>query len=283
MGNTTSDNLVDIVDGMSIPQRVDHLITGYIRLNYNQTSDFVFPNDIIKICHKYTGIDKNHDYHLIKSKTELQRELDEKQKWLQRDEQEWSDNELKIVLLGAGGVGKSALFIRLTTGEFLEEYDPTIEDAMRHYFEVDGRRVLWDILDTPGQEEYAAMKELWIRESHLFIFVYNITRRNTLDEVLMLIQDVSRQKDDEIWYGVIAGNKCDLEHQRQIAMSEGQNLPEQHANLKFFETSAKNKINNVEIFYECARWHFYAQDLYVSTKAQQQANKHSTQSCCLLL
>ena len=34
--------------------------------------------------------------------------------------------EYKIVVLGAGGVGKSALTIRLVTDNFLEEYDPTI-------------------------------------------------------------------------------------------------------------------------------------------------------------
>lgn len=35
-------------------------------------------------------------------------------------------HEYKIVVLGNGGVGKSALTIRLVTDNFLEEYDPTI-------------------------------------------------------------------------------------------------------------------------------------------------------------
>ena len=39
-----------------------------------------------------------------------------------------SENEYKLVVLGSGGVGKSALTIRFVTDNFLDEYDPTIED-----------------------------------------------------------------------------------------------------------------------------------------------------------
>ena len=34
----------------------------------------------------------------------------------------------KLVCLGGGGVGKSALTIRFVSDKFLDEYDPTIED-----------------------------------------------------------------------------------------------------------------------------------------------------------
>jgi GTPase SAR1 family protein len=35
--------------------------------------------------------------------------------------------EYKLVVVGGGGVGKSALTIQFIQGHFLEEYDPTIE------------------------------------------------------------------------------------------------------------------------------------------------------------
>ena len=44
--------------------------------------------------------------------------------------------EYKLVVLGAGGVGKSALTMRLVQGVFVEKYDPTIEDFYRHQIEV---------------------------------------------------------------------------------------------------------------------------------------------------
>lgn len=39
--------------------------------------------------------------------------------------------EYKLVVVGDGGVGKSALTIQLIQNHFVEEYDPTIEDSYR--------------------------------------------------------------------------------------------------------------------------------------------------------
>jgi GTPase KRas protein len=64
------------------------------------------------------------------------------------------------VVLGGGGVGKSALTIRLVTDNFLDgEYDPTIEDSYRKQVMIDEETALLDILDTAGQEEFNSMQD----------------------------------------------------------------------------------------------------------------------------
>ena len=70
-----------------------------------------------------------------------------------------TDSNFKIVILGSGGVGKSALTIRLITDNFLEEYDPTIEDSYQKTLVVDGESTQINILDTAGQEEYSSMQD----------------------------------------------------------------------------------------------------------------------------
>ena len=45
--------------------------------------------------------------------------------------------ECRVVLMGCGGVGKSALAIRFATGEYVATYDPTIEDFYRHPVSID--------------------------------------------------------------------------------------------------------------------------------------------------
>lgn len=57
-------------------------------------------------------------------------------------------------------MGKSCATIQLVTNRFVIDYDPTIEDSYRKQVAIDGEVVLLDILDTAGQEEYEAMRDV---------------------------------------------------------------------------------------------------------------------------
>ena len=70
--------------------------------------------------------------------------------------------EHRIVVLGSGGVGKSALTLRLITKNFSPSYDPTIEDNYRTTVNINGQLERLDILDTAGQEEYTTMRTQWM-------------------------------------------------------------------------------------------------------------------------
>ena len=61
----------------------------------------------------------------------------------------------KIIVVGAGGVGKSALTLQFMYGDFVEEYDPTSADSYRKQITIGETPMHLDILDTAGQEEYA--------------------------------------------------------------------------------------------------------------------------------
>merc|ERR1719145_541323 len=112
--------------------------------------------------------------------------------------------EFKIVVLGGGGVGKSALTIRLVTDNFLDEYDPTIEDSYRKQVSIDGKPALLDILDTAGQEEYAALQDQWIREGDGFLIVYAINSAESFDEAEVMHDKISRIRDSEDFPLVLA-------------------------------------------------------------------------------
>lgn len=61
-----------------------------------------------------------------------------------------SMREYKLVVLGSGGVGKSALTVQFVQGIFAEKYDPTIEDSYRKQVEIDSQQCMLEILDTAG-------------------------------------------------------------------------------------------------------------------------------------
>jgi len=166
-----------------------------------------------------------------------------------------TEKEYKMVVMGGGGVGKSALTIRLISGNFLDEYDPTIEDSYRKTVAIDGIPATLDILDTAGQDEFAAMRDLWIREAKGFLLVYAITWTSSFHQVQEMFQKIHRIKEEELnkIAIVLVGNKCDLADSRTVRMEEGQNLIEQWkkegVNAAFFEASAKSQINNEECYF----------------------------------
>jgi GTPase KRas protein len=103
--------------------------------------------------------------------------------------------EYKLVVVGGGGVGKSALTIQLIQNHFLDEYDPTIEDSYRKQVVVDAETCLLDILDTAGQEEYSAMRDQYMRTGQGFLLVYSITSRSSFDEVNNFKDQILRQEN----------------------------------------------------------------------------------------
>jgi GTPase KRas protein len=160
--------------------------------------------------------------------------------------------EYKLVCLGSGGVGKTALTIQFTTNQFIEDYDPTIEDNYRKQTVVDNESCLLDILDTAGQEEYSALRDQYMRFGEGFLLVADITSRASFDELPRLRQLILRAKESDRVPMIIAGNKCDLEHKREVSAAEGQALAREFS-CKYMETSAKKSNLVQQVFFELVR------------------------------
>eukprot|EP01095_Lingulamoeba_sp_RSL-Kostka_P001124 TRINITY_DN115_c0_g1_i6.p1 TRINITY_DN115_c0_g1~~TRINITY_DN115_c0_g1_i6.p1 ORF type:complete len:193 (+),score=87.61 TRINITY_DN115_c0_g1_i6:72-650(+) len=160
--------------------------------------------------------------------------------------------EYKLVIVGGGGVGKSALTIQLIQNHFVDEYDPTIEDSYRKQVTIDDETCLLDILDTAGQEEYSAMRDQYMRSGQGFLTVFAINSRSSFDEITSFREQMIRIKEEDKVPMVVVGNKCDLENKRQVPTSEGQDLAKSFG-CPFFETSAKARINVEEAFYDLVR------------------------------
>ncbi|VDL20361.1 unnamed protein product [Hymenolepis diminuta] len=160
--------------------------------------------------------------------------------------------EYKLVVLGSGGVGKSALTVQFVQGIFVEKYDPTIEDSYRKKVEIDNEQCILEILDTAGTEQFTAMRDLYMKNGQGFILTYSITSPPTLFDLIDLREHIIRVKDTDSIPIVLVGNKCDLEDERAVGKEEGQKLARQW-NCTFMETSAKLKINVSEIFADLVR------------------------------
>lgn len=182
--------------------------------------------------------------------------------------------EYKIVVLGSGGVGKSALTVQFVQGIFVEKYDPTIEDSYRKQVEVDGQQCMLEILDTAGTEQFTAMRDLYMKNGQGFVLVYSITAQSTFNDLQDLREQILRVKDTDDVPMVLVGNKCDLEEERVVQKDHGIGLSRQF-NCAFMETSAKAKINVNDIFYDLVR--------QVNKKSPEKKPKQKKKSICMLL
>eukprot|EP00486_Rosalina_sp_Unknown_P002506 CAMPEP_0201567414 /NCGR_PEP_ID=MMETSP0190_2-20130828/7924_1 /ASSEMBLY_ACC=CAM_ASM_000263 /TAXON_ID=37353 /ORGANISM="Rosalina sp." /LENGTH=196 /DNA_ID=CAMNT_0047987409 /DNA_START=86 /DNA_END=676 /DNA_ORIENTATION=- len=154
----------------------------------------------------------------------------------------------KIVVLGAGAVGKSAITIRMVANEWRKEYDPTIEDSYTCVVNVDGKNEQLDILDTAGQEQFAALQDHWIREAEAFVLVYSVQSQRTFKHADDLHKKILRNKDGQRIDMILVGNKSDLPmNEHQVTFDMGKQLADSW-NVPFMETSAKTGDNVYESF-----------------------------------
>ncbi|CAD6923379.1 unnamed protein product, partial [Tilletia controversa] len=129
----------------------------------------------------------------------------------------------KLVVLGDGGVGKTALTIQLCLNHFVDSY--------RKQTVIDDEPCMLEVLDTAGQEEYTALRDQWIREGEGFLLVYSIAARNTFERVERFRAQISRVKDQEPHTVpiMLVGNKCDKVQEREVSKEEGQALANRFA------------------------------------------------------
>lgn len=160
--------------------------------------------------------------------------------------------EYKVVVLGSGGVGKSALTVQFVSGTFMEKYDPTIEDFYRKEIEVDGTSQVLEILDTAGTEQFASMRDLYIKNGQGFVIVYSVTSQQTFQDIKNMQEQIIRVKGTDKVPILLVGNKIDIHHLREVSTLEGMALAHQWSS-PFLEASAKDRLNVDNIFVEIVR------------------------------
>jgi GTPase KRas protein len=118
---------------------------------------------------------------------------------------------------------------------------------------VDGVPYYLMLTDTAGQEEYRGLWAASNLNSDAFLLVYDITSPNSLDALEYFMEMIDMEEDNRIDNGktppvkIVAGNKCDLQSQRQITAKDGLEWARRRK-CGFMETSAREMVNIEETF-----------------------------------
>ncbi|KAF6728037.1 GTP-binding protein Rheb [Oryzias melastigma] len=144
----------------------------------------------------------------------------------------------KIAVLGYRSVGKSSLTIQFVEGQFVDSYDPTIENTFTKMITINGQEYHLQLVDTAGQDEYSIFPQTYSIDINGYILVYSVTSNKSF-EVVQVIHEKLLDMVGKVQVPImLVGNKNDLHMERVISCEEGKALAESW-NAAFMESSAK--------------------------------------------
>ncbi|CAG00857.1 unnamed protein product, partial [Tetraodon nigroviridis] len=186
----------------------------------------------------------------------------------------------KVIMVGSGGVGKSALTLQFMYDEFVEDYEPTKADSYRKKVVLDGEDVQIDILDTAGQEDYAAIRDNYFRSGEGFLLVFSITEHESFTATSEFREQILRVKEEEAIPLLLVGNKSDLEERRQVSSDEATAKVAEWG-VQYVETSAKTRANVDKVFFDLMR-EVRRKKMAESKDKNGPSGKKKKKRCCIL-
>ena len=173
-------------------------------------------------------------------------------------------NRIKLILLGDVGVGKSAIIQRFYDNTFEENILTTFNASfLEKEVTIKGKKVVLEIWDTVGQEQYRSMTQLFVKNSKIIILVYNVTRMKTFESLNYWYDFINKELGSNIVLG-LAGNKTDLifedNYEEEVSPEKGKEFAEK-IGASFALVSAKESGNEIKVlFYELLTKYFDIKD-----------------------
>ena len=157
----------------------------------------------------------------------------------------------KMIIIGDSAVGKTCIFKKIISGTFTEKSISTIgmdrrtlsfniKNSEGNDLEIDVQ--LWD---TAGEERFRSITTSYYKASQGLLLMYDITRRDTFDNVENWIKSIKDSLGEEEKYVVVLiGNKVDLAkanpESREVTTEEAENICKEKNIFWGGECSAKD-------------------------------------------
>ena len=159
-----------------------------------------------------------------------------------KDEEDNNSKLIKVILVGDSGTGKTQL---ITVAAGFEFNSASLTTTSCSYVQIklqkNKKEYKINLWDTIGQEKYRSLTKIFLKDSKIVIFVYDITNRATFESLKYWKKIIDDVLGSTPLFGVV-GNKNDLYLEEKVKEDEGEAFAKS-INAKFLYTSAKNESN----------------------------------------
>ena len=147
--------------------------------------------------------------------------------------------QLKILVIGASRVGKTALVNRFLHNDFEPQYQPTIRlEFNQKRVDIAKRSVKVHILDTAGDDQFEDTRRSYYKGANAYVIVYDVTNKQSFRSADRLLQELKEFKISDEIPRILVGNKCDLDRKKVVNTDTARVFAELKA-IPLIETSCK--------------------------------------------
>ena len=151
-----------------------------------------------------------------------------------------NDDDIKVILVGESGTGKTSLINCIQGKQFFEgaQMSSMICSFVKINMEILNNKYIINLWDTIGQEKFRSLTKIFLNDSKIVIFVYDITKEKTFEELSFWFDLIEKELGPEPIKG-IAANKQDLIEEQKISDNALEEYAKQK-NVDFSYTTATN-------------------------------------------
>jgi len=161
---------------------------------------------------------------------------------------------VKLVIVGDAGVGKTSLLYTYSTGGFpdsgsyLAAFDNDTQNVM-----VDGRAIALSLWDTAGQDDYNRLRPLSYPQTDVFLLCFAVNDRPSFDRIRTKWHPELSHHAPGVPI-ILCGMKCDLRSTEITAsINDANTLSAEIGAAKYIEVSSKTDVNVRSVFEEAVR------------------------------
>ena len=166
-------------------------------------------------------------------------------------EEEIQEKDVKVIILGETGVGKTSIINRFINDEFNPDND--IETLGSTFFRKSIKRqntvYKLQIWDSIGQEKYHSITRLFIKGSNIVLLVYSIDSRESFEELNHWLNTLKDILDKNKYILGIVASKSDLVNEEIVSQNEGEEFAKKTGGI-FRAVSSKENNKSVNLLFD---------------------------------